>query len=256
MSASIPTSHEALVSQPAASAAQAAAASVSRSDSPTQRGVDAGSRLYEFWNTIFARAGTSTGDEPSPVTQRPSSRGLMSEAGQTSSHVQTSGQWEFAVGDSALLPTLTGLARRAGPDPVIARFQVQVAEVQTSGSSVHLASFARNPSNRATSISSEPDVGESVHTANPIFLPEEKSTAPQRSQASDSVSVFVRGAAVSIVVRDALISPHEALDCAFETARHLTGQRAALLRLTLNGQPLYRQPTAQAHAPPALLFAC
>jgi hypothetical protein len=58
---------------------------------------------------------------------------------------------------------------------------------------------------------------------------------------ADSVNVFVRGSTVAIVVRDAGIEDAEALDCAFETAQKLTGQRAALQQLTLNGRVLYQQ---------------
>ena len=76
----------------------------------------------------------------------------------------------------------------------------------------------------------------------------------------DSVNVFVRGAAVSITVRDPAMSAHEAVRCGFETARRLTGQRAALQQLTLNGHTLYQNSDApaleQARPGPVLVFAC
>jgi hypothetical protein len=66
------------------------------------------------------------------------------------------------------------------------------------------------------------------------------------SARTDSVYVFVQSAAVSIAVRDANLSPDEALRAAFETAHQLKGQRGALQRLTLNGQTLYSQASAGA----------
>lgn len=76
----------------------------------------------------------------------------------------------------------------------------------------------------------------------------------------DSVNVFVRGSMVAIIVRDTAIEDTEALDCAFETAQKLTGVRAALQQLTLNGRVLYQQRTeaagAEPSAVPSLVFTC
>jgi hypothetical protein len=79
-------------------------------------------------------------------------------------------------------------------------------------------------------------------------------TAPQ-SVASEWINVFVHGAAVAVVVRNTSLSAKDALNCAFETARELTGQRGALQELTLNGKTIYRQP-ANAGRERAALFAC
>ncbi|MEO8152134.1 MAG: hypothetical protein ABI605_03615 [Rhizobacter sp.] len=74
--------------------------------------------------------------------------------------------------------------------------------------------------------------------------------------AGDSVSVHVQGTAVSIVVRDAALSEQEALRLGFETARRLTGQRASLAQLTLNGHVAYQQPGASDEVGSALVFIC
>jgi hypothetical protein len=77
---------------------------------------------------------------------------------------------------------------------------------------------------------------------------------------ADSVNVFVQGTAVAIVVRDATLSDQDAVTCAFETARQLTGHSEALQSLTLNGRTLYQQKIQAdpriASSPPALLFDC
>ena len=59
--------------------------------------------------------------------------------------------------------------------------------------------------------------------------------------ASDSISVFVHGEAVSIVVRDLALSERHAIETAFAAARDLIGRADALRVLTLNGRTLYRQ---------------
>jgi hypothetical protein len=74
-----------------------------------------------------------------------------------------------------------------------------------------------------------------------------------------SVDVFVRNAAVSIVVRDPSLSEQEALRCAFETTQRLTGQRSTLRQLMLNGRTLYQRDdasTSQSASASTLAFAC
>ncbi len=79
---------------------------------------------------------------------------------------------------------------------------------------------------------------------------------PAHDAAGDSVSVHVQGTAVSIVVRDAALSEQEALRLGFETARRLTGQRASLAQLTLNGHVAYQQPGPSDEIGSALVFTC
>lgn len=138
----------------------------------------------------------------------------------------------------------------------MAQFQEPVAEVRQQGPNERPKPPVGNDLTRASALSNEPDIHEPAHTVAASSLPEREFLLPQRSTLSDSVSVFLHGATVSIVVRDGTISARQAVDCAFETARQLTGQRGTLLRLTLNGQTLYRQPCAESRAQPALLFAC
>jgi hypothetical protein len=78
---------------------------------------------------------------------------------------------------------------------------------------------------------------------------------------AESVRVFVQGPAVAIVVRDATISDQDAVSCAFETARELTGLRSSLQQLTLNGRTLYQRQidSGPREAPPGgafVFFAC
>jgi hypothetical protein len=84
--------------------------------------------------------------------------------------------------------------------------------------------------------------------------PQATDTTPQ-SGAAEWINVFVHGAAVAVVVRNTSLSAKDALHCAFETARELTGQRGALQELTLNGKTIYRQP-ANAGRERAAMFAC
>jgi hypothetical protein len=70
----------------------------------------------------------------------------------------------------------------------------------------------------------------------------------------------VQGSTVAIVIRDMALSDPQAVSCAFETARWLTGRTAALQRLVLNGRTIYQQPGSSGlHAPAsgrALVFDC
>ena len=83
---------------------------------------------------------------------------------------------------------------------------------------------------------------------------------PAAGASADSINVCLQGAAVAIAVRDASLTEEDALHCAFETARTLTGRSAGLQQLTLNGRILYHQasePTPVASQPSSVLvFAC
>jgi hypothetical protein len=82
----------------------------------------------------------------------------------------------------------------------------------------------------------------------------------EKTGAIESVSVFVRGDAVSVVVRDASLCEDEAMRCAFQVAAELHGRRAALAAVTLNGRTVYRQssPARQGieSSSSTLMFAC
>lgn len=75
---------------------------------------------------------------------------------------------------------------------------------------------------------------------------------------AESVRVFVRVNAVAVVVRNSELPDEDALQCAFEAARELTGERAALRVLTLNGRTLYRHSELTTGGKPSsvLVFAC
>jgi hypothetical protein len=78
--------------------------------------------------------------------------------------------------------------------------------------------------------------------------------------AGELITVFRQGAHITIVVRNPTLSDSDALQSAFDTAFHLSGQRTALKQLTLNGRTLYRHlhdsapRGASSDAP--LAFAC
>lgn len=81
------------------------------------------------------------------------------------------------------------------------------------------------------------------------------------AHAAEAVTVRVIAGAVTVVVRNAGLSAREAVASGFEVAQRLTGQRASLLRLTLNGQAVYEQPAASADLPdvrtaPVIVFEC
>ena len=86
------------------------------------------------------------------------------------------------------------------------------------------------------------------------------SSAPVQTAAAQSESIFVQGSTVAIVIRDTALSDPQAVSCAFETARWLTGRTAALQRLVLNGRTIYQQPGSSGVDAPAagraLVFAC
>jgi hypothetical protein len=58
----------------------------------------------------------------------------------------------------------------------------------------------------------------------------------------DVVTIYQASGQVAVVVRDATLTDDDALSSAFAAAATLTGSRAALGRLTLNGRILYQHP--------------
>ncbi|HKU15156.1 MAG TPA: hypothetical protein VJQ52_12230 [Steroidobacteraceae bacterium] len=88
--------------------------------------------------------------------------------------------------------------------------------------------------------------------------------SPAQPADAESVQVFLRGTSVAIVVRDTLLTADEAMHCALQTARELTGRSDTLRHLTLNGRTIYQQqrssePSQLARAEqsaPVLEFAC
>jgi len=81
-----------------------------------------------------------------------------------------------------------------------------------------------------------------------------------RTAAAQSERIFVQGSTVAIVIRDMALLDPQAVRCAFETFRPLTGRTAALQRLVLNGRTIYQQPGSSGVDTPAsgraLVFAC
>lgn len=83
--------------------------------------------------------------------------------------------------------------------------------------------------------------------------------AQHAAPASEFVSVFQHGAGVTVVVRDSTLSETEAMRCAFEAARELTGKRSSLQQVTVNGRVLYEQQSPAPDAAPGsatFAFAC
>ncbi len=147
------------------------------------------------------------------------------------------------VDDPASLPAAQGID---SSNPGLARSAGGAAEIQkwstarTSGTNGILA-----PANDERLPGADVVTEKTAPTVEPE-LPE----AAHEPAAAEAVSVFSHGTGIAIVVRDNSLSREEALRCAFETARQLTGRRSTLELLTLNGRILYQQAAAS-HQPPS-----
>lgn len=231
----------------------------------TSLDVGSSQELYAIWKSVFERA--------KPVH-------ISHEAAHSSAHAYAR-QGDFLVGvhDHSALPTDAAQAKLGNVPPAsrtdIAPGQYPGAASPTVGTSAGPTMDARPEVAAATSqwasrLDSSARTANVIHSELQSAVAGGHSTAPGKEvstqsgpaqlPSADSVNVFVRGADVAIVVRDAGISEQQALHCAFETARKLTGQRAALQQLVLNGRTLYQQPgDSRMHdsaRSSSLVFAC
>lgn len=210
-------------------------------------GNERGDDLYALWKNVFDRAqAVRYGDGSAAAPAEVDGRG----------------------GDASVaLHGATGPA--AEPSPSMSRGQPPVAERVDAGVAPALRALTLRGSFHASAAPlvavapadiapKRPDQpARPIQPARAAAFDGEAEQAP----APESVSVFVQGMAVSIVVRDAVLSEHEALRSGFETARRLTGQRASLAQLTLNGRVAYQKqgvpdPVVAGHAGPSLVFSC
>ncbi len=85
-----------------------------------------------------------------------------------------------------------------------------------------------------------------------------QATAPDELPPAESVRVFQDAAGLQVVVRHAGMSVESAVWCAMETARQLTGDRRALLQVTLNGRSVYEAaaPAISRRAAGTIVFSC
>jgi hypothetical protein len=237
----------------------AAAASVSTGWSTSQAPLDAhqAEDLYAVWNQIFSqeraveapaapRGGNDSGEGGGAASacavQRASA---MAHDGGAAS--QGSSPERSADPSMGVAPVQQGLADSAGLEGTPGAEAATVVNA-TSQSALPADSFPlEGPAPQST--------GEAALLAARV---QPSSAEPL---AAESVRVFVQGPAVAIVVRDATISDQDAVYCAFETARELTGLRSSLQQLTLNGRTLYQRHihSDMREVPPCgapVFFAC
>lgn len=208
--------------------------------------------LYSLWKAVFERAGASAASD-SPVAY-PQSVGQTAAGGV---HVNTSGSRESACSSEPVIDLRSGadsaatqsIAARA-PAAAVARLVASSAGAMPSNVLSGGAVFTRQVPALATPPHS-PDVFETAQVLQQVWLRAAAGALP--TAAAESVNVFVSGAAVAVVVRNASLSDEGALRCAFETARELTGESAALEQLTLNGRTVYYR--GESRRKPAALVA-
>jgi hypothetical protein len=237
---------------------QALVSGSSQHDRPAPFDPAGAQNLYAIWQEIFERAhAAGSGDRgAAPAAHDSSSERLSTEPSQ-----QQREQSQRSVDAAAELspaPTsslavaaagsphrsVSGTRLEPGASESVAAATLNGSQVPAKGQ-IPINDAPRAPAHHAALQASKPST--------------QLSLAESTAVSAESVLVFVRGALVTIVVRDATIAEEDALQGAFETARELTGQRAALQQLTLNGRTLYQQGETSASTAPASaawVFAC
>ena len=208
-----------------------------------------GEDLYALWNSVFEGTHVTDGALPSSQSVAPQAAEALVGAQVQAGSEEGTGPAEFAE-DLSALDTLQGAIRYAGESSALPNVgHAPAAAVADVPDAVGTSSSPRvvDPAEPrdATDVSEAPRVGASVKE--------------EHLAAHESALVFVHGAAVEIVVRNSSLSEADAVHTAFETARELTGQRSALLRLTLNGRTIYQQADESSRQAPSgseLVFAC
>jgi hypothetical protein len=211
--------------------------------------------LYEVWKSVFERARAV---EVSRDEARPRAADWEDLEG-SDHHGDASMGRARGPHDGARPPVVPGIC-----NPTVGR--IGAASAATNASSNEITNVARAAFAAATS-----PLAVQAQMSQLLVAPQSASNAISRNAVAatqpapaELVNVFVHGAAVTIVVRDAGLSPEKALHCAFATARELIGEGAALYQLTLNGRTVYQRsdvgangPTHEFEQPESLLaFAC
>src|SRR5581483_7561244 len=187
--------------------------------------------LYAVWKQIFAQERAVESPASAGAMQRasalaPALAPALDESGAETSQGPAPGRSrDPSIG---LTPMQQGLAGAERSDAVAA-----------GASAVAGADGAGTPGTGAITVVNGATTVVNTTPRSALLAP---SAQPSSAEPlAESVRVFVQGPAVAIVVRDATISDQDAVSCAFETARELTGLRSSLQQLTLNGRTLYQR---------------
>lgn len=234
----------------------AMSASTRLSAAPAPLDADRAKDLYAIWKSVFERS--------RPVAASRDARHLP---GSDTRRLQ----WEFSASRDARASSMQGddaaeSARAAAAASGIGSTEPAAVSAARSRSTEHQRARNLDAAAQLAPSTTNLDGMDGRMRSDAARTRSGAATAPQTiatqmpSVATESLNVFVQGATVAIVVRDAQLSDEGALQCAFETARALTGQRAGLRQLTLNGRTVYQQQP-EALTPSALrvcelVFAC
>jgi hypothetical protein len=201
--------------------------------------------LYAIWKSVFERAKpVEISHQPAPAAGAHAGTGrgnFLADADDRSALPSAATQARFAAvpaGSSTDIRLHSAAGADVSANHFIMDTQPEVTTVTPgSNSSEHVenAVAARQIRSELQSAAATVEV-DALQSGRHVSMRRVSAELPS----ADSIHVFVRDAAVAIVVRDAEISQQQALHCAFETARKLTGQRAALQQLVLNGRTLYQ----------------
>jgi hypothetical protein len=225
---------------------------------PARLDANVANELNALWRSIFERAhaGEPRGEEHGrPAASKPTThagddaREFVRERPEQPSAKQTSTMPETLPLNA---PTAVATAAPVAQVPIVSAVAIEtVRSIATPEPQTPIAGLAA-----ARAVPADVEL---APAAVERARPNDDATPPAAEQmrADETVSVFMQGGAVTINVRDAVLGEDEALRCAFETARTLTGERAALRTLLLNGRTVYRQaPRPAATESPTLIFAC
>ena len=242
-----------------AAVATAAANNVSQVQIDPDRAVD----LYALWNSVFERSHEvkRAPDEPQRrLAHDPAAKDGLREQRKSRGAACPDDRTERHAVRTATL--LKGVSSPGENDGAATRYQMGAAQMEAAETSVAARSATRTDAMATTAVRIAPDAGESEMNARVSSnAAPPSSAATAQAGSADSVSVFLQGSAVAIVVRDAAMSEQDAVRRGFETARVLTGQSAALAHITLNGRTVYQQHGEMNESGPrragcVLMFAC
>ncbi len=204
--------------------------------------------LYSLWKAVFERSGASAvSDGPAAYPQS------VDQTVADDVHVNTSGirQSEQAIDLSNGFGPAAGQSTATRPAAVaVARF-VASSEGALPSSVLSGGAVVTKQAPALATTPHSPGVFQTTQVLQQVWP--RAATGALRTAVAESVNVFVSGTVVAVVVRNANLSDEGALQCAFETARELTGESAALEQLTLNGRTVYHR--GESRRKPAALVA-
>jgi hypothetical protein len=224
---------------------------------------DASAELLALWQSVFQNLrAVSAGvrqdapssqerqaSQPSSVSQdnQSSRKAVARQGSDTGDSADTADRFASAIAfEAEAMPTAQEIDSPVGS--ALTRIVANSAEVQewtgspAAGTDSILATAGND---RPAGARAAPEETAPLAQSKPTSVEPAPEIAP-----AEAVSVFSHGTGIAIVVRDSSLSREEALRCAFETAQQLTGRRATLALLTVNGRILYQQVSAP-HQPPS-----